>query len=86
MEVLLIESQKIKRTVPSTTVAELNSFMKCFGSCDFLRWNYPVKLQKIHMRTDARNLVSTARTTHLLEQKETIHMISMLRSLFRKYP
>ena len=33
----------------------------------------------IHMRTDAKNLVTTARTIHLPEQKETIHMISMLR-------
>ena len=31
------------------------------------------------MRTDAQNLVTTARTIHLPEQKETIHMISMLR-------
>ena len=31
------ESQKIKRTVLSTTVAKLFSFMKCFGSCQFLR-------------------------------------------------
>ena len=31
------------------------------------------------MRIDAKNLVTTARTTHLPEQKETIHMISMLR-------
>ena len=31
------------------------------------------------MRTDAHNLVSTAGTTHLPEQKETIHMIQMLR-------
>ena len=30
------ESQKIKKTVLSTTVAELYSFMKCFGSCQFL--------------------------------------------------
>ena len=35
---------------------------------------------KIHMRTDAKNLVTTARTIHLLEQKETIHMISVLRN------
>ena len=33
----------------------------------------------IHMRTDAHNLVSTAKTTHLPQQKETIHMIQMLR-------
>ncbi len=31
------------------------------------------------MRTDANNLVTTASTTHLPEQKETIHMIHMLR-------
>ena len=33
----------------------------------------------IQMRTDAKNLVTTARTIHLPEQKDTIHMISMLR-------
>ena len=33
----------------------------------------------IHMRTDAKNLVTTARTIHLPEQKESIYMISMLR-------
>ena len=33
----------------------------------------------IHMRTDANNLVTTARTTHLPEQEETIHMIPMMR-------
>ena len=33
----------------------------------------------IHMRTDANNLVTTASTTRLPEQKETIHMIQMLR-------
>ena len=37
------------------------------------------EVANIHMRTDAKNLVTTARTTHLPEQKETIHMISMLR-------
>ena len=31
------ESQKIKRTVLSTNVAELYSFMQCCGSCQFLR-------------------------------------------------
>ena len=33
----------------------------------------------IHMRTGAKNLVTTVRTIHLPEKKETIHMISMLR-------
>ena len=31
------------------------------------------------MKTDAKNLVTTAGTIHLPEEKETIHMISMLR-------
>ena len=33
----------------------------------------------IHMRTDANNHVTTAATTRLPEQKETIHMIQTLR-------
>ena len=33
----------------------------------------------IHMRTGANNLATTASTTRLPEQKETIHMIQMLR-------
>ena len=76
------ESQKIKKTVLSTTVAELYSFMKCFGSCQFLRglWmDISGEVANIHMRTDAKNLVTTARTIHLHEQNETIHMTSMLR-------
>ena len=37
------------------------------------------EVAKIHMRTDANHLVTTARTIHLPEQKKTIHMISMSR-------
>ena len=37
------------------------------------------EIANIHMRTDAKNLVTTARMIHLPEHKETIHMISMLR-------
>ena len=33
----------------------------------------------IHIRTDANNLVTTAQTTHLPEQKETHHLIQMFR-------
>ena len=33
----------------------------------------------LHMRTDANNLVSTAQSTRLPEQKETLHMIQTLR-------
>ena len=32
------QSQKIARTVLATAVAELYSFMKCFGSCQFFQW------------------------------------------------
>ena len=34
---------------------------------------------ELHLRTDANNLVTTAETTHQPEQKETIHLIQMLR-------
>jgi len=66
----------------STTVSELYSFMKCYGTCQFLKglWmDISAEESEIHMRTDANNLVTTASTTHLPEQKETIHMIQMLR-------
>ena len=76
------ESQKMKRTVLSTTVAELYSFTKCFGSCQLLRelWmDMSGEVAEIHMWTGAKNLVTTARTIHLPGQMETIHMIDMLR-------
>ena len=38
------------------------------------------EVAEIHTRTDAKNLATTASTIHLPEQKETIHMISMLRN------
>ena len=63
-------------------MAELYSFMKCFGSCLFLRGLWMViscEVANIHMRTDVKNLVTTARTIQPPEQKETIHKISMLR-------
>ena len=75
------ETQKIKKVL-STTVADLYSFMKCFGSCQFLRalWmKISGEVAKIHMRTDAKNLVTTARTIHLPVQKETFHVICALR-------
>ena len=76
------ESKKINRTTLSTTVAELYGLMKCFGTCQFLKglWmDMTGQEAEIHIRTDANNLVATASTTHLPEQKETIHMIQMLR-------
>ena len=75
-------SQKMNRTVLSTTVAELFSFMQCFGVYQFRRgfWkDISGEVAEIHMGTDAKNLVTTARTIHLPEQKDTIRMISMLR-------
>ena len=76
------ESHKISVTTQSTTVAELHAFMKCFGTCLFLKglWaDISGEDSQIHMRTDANNLVTTAKTTHAPEQKETIHLIQMLR-------
>ena len=76
------ESHKITTTTQSTTVAELAALMKCFGTCLFLRglWaDVAGEILPIHIRTDANNLVTTAQTTHLPEQKETHHLIQMLR-------
>ena len=56
--------------------------MKCFGTCLFIRalWaDVTGEIVPIHIRTDANNLVTTAQTTHLPEQKETHHLIQMLR-------
>ena len=76
------ESHKNKRTVLSTTVAELCAFMKCYGSAQFYRglWmDMTAQPIEVHLRTDANNLVTMAASTRLPEQKETIHMIQMLR-------
>ena len=52
------ESQRIKKIVLSTTVTELYSLMKCFGSCQFLSellMDLSGEVATIHMRTDAKN-------------------------------
>ena len=54
----------------------------CYGTCQMLRGlikDITGYSTDIHMRTDANNLVTTASTTHVPEQQETIHMIQMLR-------
>ena len=79
---VFFESTKTKRTTLSTTVAELYALLKCFGTTQMLRglWKDTTGQDaEIHMRTDANNLVSTASTTHIPEQQETIHTIQMLR-------
>ena len=37
------------------------------------------EVANLRMETDAKNLITTARTIHLPERQGTIHMISMLR-------
>ena len=79
---IFFESTKIKRTTLSTTVAELYALMKRHGTCQMLRGlikDITGHSCELHMRTDANNLVTTASTTHVPEQQETIHMIQMLR-------
>ena len=44
------------------------------------------EVAEIHMRTNAKNLVTTARTTHLLEQEGNSYDSNVAKgSLFRKY-
>ena len=75
MEIRLITKvRKLRIVLSCTTVAELYSFMKCLHSCQFLQglWmEISGVIANIHMRTDAKNLVTTARTIHLPEQIET---------------
>ena len=62
------ESQKINKPVLSTTVAELYSFMKCFGSCQFLLglWmGLSGEVANIHTRTDAKNLGRNSKNNSL---------------------
>ena len=76
------ESHKITTTTMSTTVAELGALMRCFGTCLFLKglWaDLSGEIVPRHIRADANNLVTTAGATHLPEQKETHHLIQMLR-------
>ena len=76
------ESQKIKKTVLSTTVAELYSFMKYFGSCKFLRglWiDISGEVANIHMNNGRKEPGNNIKNNSLTWTKETRHMISMLR-------
>jgi hypothetical protein len=66
------ESHKMNRAVLSTTVSELYSFTKCFGTCQFLRGLWmDISAARVarHMRCDDNNLVTIASTTRLPEQK-----------------
>ena len=76
------EKRKITATTMSTTVAELHGLMRCHGSALCLRclWSdITGEIADVHIRTDANNLVTTASTTHQPEQRETMHLIQMLR-------
>ena len=83
MEVLLTTKDKrLREPYSQRPWTELYSFMKYISSCQFFRglWmDMSGEIAEIHMWTDAKNLVTTARTIHLFEEKEIIHMISMLR-------
>ena len=81
------ESHKITRTTLSTTVSELYSAMKCFEICQMLRglWmDMSGQSVEVHLRTDANNLVTTASSTHLPEQRDHPHDTDVeKRSMFR---
>ena len=77
------ENQRIKRTVISTTVAELYYFMKCFVSCKFLRglWmDLSGEIADIHMGNHSKNN-SLTRTKG--DNSHDLHVEKG--SLFRKY-
>ena len=75
---------KIKRTVLSTTVAELYAFTKRYGSAQVygeLWMDMTAESAEVHLRADAINLAGIAAPTRLPEQKETIHIIHMIQML-----
>ena len=56
--------------------------MKGYGTGSWIRglWaDISGESTQFHLRPDAYNLITTARTTHPPEQKETTHMITMMR-------
>ncbi len=81
---VLIDYQfhKIKRTTLSTIVTELYAVLRVFGTGQFLKLPW-VDISgcacPLELRTDADILVTTARTTHAPEQKETTHMVDVVR-------
>ena len=78
---IFFESTKIKRTTLSTTAAELFALMKCYGRGQMLKGlikDITGHSCEIHMGAGANDLVTTASTTHVPEQQETIHMMQML--------
>ena len=79
---LIMKAKRLKRLCSPLPWLSCICIMKCFGSWQFLRgfWvDISGEVANIHMRTGAKNVVTTAGTIHLPEQKETIHVISMLR-------
>ena len=76
------EMHQITASAMSATVAGLHGLMRCYGSSLFLRglWSdITGEIADVHIRTDADNLVATASATHQPEQKETMHLVQMLR-------
>ena len=66
MEVLLLRKSKDQKDLLS-----LYSFMKCFGSCQFLSGlcvDISGEVPDTYMRIDAKNLVTTTTTIHLAEK------------------
>ena len=79
-----MKSQKIKENCTlhdSDRTVFLNEvFWFMQDSAVDYEWIYLVRLSNIHMRTDAKNLETTARTIHLPQKKATtIHIISVFR-------
>ena len=88
---VLLGSQKIKKTVLSSSVAELYFFYEMFWFMPVSSWimdgHIWLSYECSYERTEAKNVETTARTIHLPEQKETnSHDIHVAKgSLFREY-
>ena len=67
-----MQVEKSRRLCLPLSWRSLHSFMQCFDSCQFFLGSWigtSDEVANIHIKTDAKNLFRTARTFHLLEQK-----------------
>ena len=85
---VLYESQRIETTVLSTTVAELYSFMKCFGLCQFLHglWmDLSGEVAKIHMGVAEHQILGGKHFLILGPESGKIRWLKKIQYLQKKY-
>ena len=73
----LYETAKATVKTAKVIIEEGKSEIKIYNK-KYYSGNLTGEIAEVHIRTDLKNLVTTAQTKHLLEHKEAMHMIQML--------